>query len=88
MHLVASGIVTVRDGERADLDRLLLGDGLVALGVTPGADPEQVRTAALTQVERWRSRSADPLAAPALVEVFETAARVCESLYASAGAPA
>jgi hypothetical protein len=86
MHLVASGTVTVRDGERADLDRLLLGDGLVALGVGPGADPEQVRAAALAGVERWRSRSADPLAAPALVEVFETAARVCESLYASAGA--
>jgi hypothetical protein len=86
LHLVASGTVAVRDGERADLDQLLLGNGFAALGVAPGADAEQVRNAALRQIERWRSRGADPLASPALVEVFETAARVCESLYASAGA--
>jgi hypothetical protein len=85
-HLVASGTVTVHDDERADLDRLLLGDGRIALGIATDADPDQIKKAALVQIERWRSRGADPLAPPALVEVFETAARVCEALYAEAGA--
>jgi hypothetical protein len=86
VHLVASGTVAVHDDERADLDRLLLGAGPSALGIDPDAGDDRVKTTALTQIERWRSRGADPLAPPALVEVFETAARVCESLYAGAGA--
>jgi hypothetical protein len=84
VHLIASGAVAVRDDERADLDRLLLGTGPAALGVASDAGTEQVQATALRQIERWRSRGADPLATPALVEVFETAARVCESLYAGA----
>ncbi len=84
-HLVASGTVVVRDDERADLDRLLLGSGPAALGVSRDADRAAVRNAALAAIERWRSRAGDPLAAPALVEVFETAARACESMYASVG---
>jgi hypothetical protein len=82
-HLVASGTVVVRDDERADLDRLLLADGATALGVSRDAGPTIVQSAALAAIERWRSRAGDPLAAPALVEVFETAARTCESLYSS-----
>jgi hypothetical protein len=81
-HLVASGAVTVRDDERSDLDRLLLGTGPTALG--DGSDPASVQRAALAQIQRWRGRAGDPLASPALVEVYETAARVCESIYASA----
>ncbi|MDZ4826353.1 MAG: dynamin family protein [Actinomycetota bacterium] len=85
-HLIASGTVTVRDDERSALDLLLLGNGTAALGITDGANGDDVRKAALTQIERWRQRAGDPLASPALVEVFETAARVCEAHYAGATA--
>lgn len=84
-HLVASGTVVVRDEERRDLDRLLLGSGPSALGLDASASPDAVRSAALHAIDRWRSRAGDPLASPALVEVYETAARACESIYAAAG---
>jgi hypothetical protein len=84
-HLVASGSVRIRDADRADLERVLLSNGPEsALGLGPSASPDQVRTAALTAIERWRSRSSDPLADQALREVCETAARTCESMYAAA----
>lgn len=84
-HLVASGVVRIRDADRADLERVLLANGPeAALGLGATASPEQVRAAALTAIERWRSRSGDPLADQALREVCETAARTCESMYAAA----
>ncbi len=82
-HLVASGTVVVRDDERADLDRVLLSSGNGALGLGNDASGTSVQQAALRGVERWRARAGDPLAAPALVEVFETAARTCEALYST-----
>jgi dynamin family protein len=83
-HLVASGTVTVRADERADLDRLLLGSGNRALGVADDAPEAAVQQAALAQIERWRRRAGEPLASPAEVEVFETAARVGEAAYGTA----
>lgn len=84
-HLVASGSVRIRDADRADLERVLLASGPeAALGLGATASPEQVRAAALTAIDRWRSRSGDPLADQALREVCETAARTCESMYAAA----
>jgi triphosphoribosyl-dephospho-CoA synthetase len=85
-HLVGSGSVRVDDGERAELERLLLADGAsTALGLGPSASPEDVRAAALSAIGRWRNRAGDPLADPALIEVCETAARSCEAIYASTG---
>jgi hypothetical protein len=84
-HLVASGTVSVRDEDRADLDRLLLGSGPSALGIGDEANDADVKRIALTQIERWRQRAGDPLASPALIEVLETAARVCEAQYAAVG---
>ncbi len=72
-HLVASGTVTVRPEERADLDRLLLGSGSAALGAEAATSPEGIQRAALTQIDRWRTRAGDPLVSPAQFEVFETA---------------
>lgn len=84
-HLVASGSVRVRPADRADLEDILLATGpQAALGLPSTADAAAVRAAALTAIDRWRSRASDPLADQALREVCETAARTCESMYASA----
>jgi hypothetical protein len=77
--------VEVSEGERRELQRLLLGHGTAqALGLDDGAGADTVRTEALRAVTRWRTRAADPLADPRLVEVAEAAARTGESLYATA----
>jgi hypothetical protein len=83
LHLVVSGTARTADGEQRDLEQVLLGaTPASALGLPADADVDAVQAAALSGIERWRSRSNDPLAAPALVEVYETAARTCETLYA------
>jgi hypothetical protein len=83
-HLVASGAVRVSDDDRRDLQRLLLsGASPRALALDDGAPADAVRAAALRAVTRWRTRAADPLADPRLVEVAETAARTGEVLYAA-----
>jgi hypothetical protein len=82
-HLVSTGEARVADGERVELERLLLSSSPAsAFGLAPGAESGEVRRLALEGVARWRNRAADPLADPAVVEVFETAARSCESIYA------
>ena len=54
-----------------------------AVGLGPDAGPEDIKRKALEGVAKWRDRAADPLADPAVVEVFETAARSCESIYST-----
>ncbi|MGH9135956.1 MAG: dynamin family protein [Acidimicrobiales bacterium] len=84
-HLVTTGEARVAERERAELERLLLAaTPAAAVGLTPEAGIEEIRRKALEGVARWRDRAADPLADPAVVEVFETAARSCESIYATA----
>ncbi|MEM9606394.1 MAG: dynamin family protein [Actinomycetota bacterium] len=84
-HLVASGVVTVADRERYDLQRLLLsGPTPAALGLDESAGTDAVQAAALETVSHWRARAQDPFADPRMVEVAETAARTGESLYAAA----
>jgi len=86
-HLVSAAGLRLNDGETKDLERLLLGaTEAAALGLMDQAGPEQIKRTALEAVARWRSRASDPLAEPALVEVYETAARTSESIYASEGA--
>ncbi len=85
-HLLAAMDLRVPEQDRANLQRLLLAssDG-DAMGLPAGAPVDEVRQAALEAVGHWRARAADPLAAPTAVEVFETAARAGESIYAAAG---
>jgi Dynamin family len=83
-HLLASGNARVSDTERVELDRLLLSATAAdALGVSGGTPPEEMATAALQVIARWRDRASDPLADPAVVEVCETAARTGEAIYGS-----
>ena len=84
-HLVTTGEARVAERERGELERLLLAASpAAAVGLGPDAAPEEIKRKALEGVARWRDRAADPLADPAVVEVFETAARSCESIYATA----
>ncbi len=81
-HLVTTGEARVADREREELERLLLaGTPAAAMGLAAGAPEEEIKRKALEGVARWRDRAADPLADPAVVEVFETAARSCEAFY-------
>jgi hypothetical protein len=84
-HLLTSGAVSFDGAERRELERLLLSSSpATALGLASTAPPDDIRTAALDAINRWRTRAGDPFAEPAVVEVCETAARTCESIYASA----
>jgi len=81
LSVVGSGIA---EHDTRDLERLLLGStDPAALGLDADASRSQLMQRALDSVARWREHAADPLAQPALVEVFETAARTCEGIYAS-----
>lgn len=81
-HLIAAGLVELRDADQAELTRLLLGTTAPqALGVPADA----VRSAALEGVARWRTRAEDPFADPATREACEAGARTCEVFYAAVG---
>ena len=83
-HLVSTGEARVAERERGELERLLLAaTPAAAVGLGPEAAADDIKRRALEGVARWRDRAADPLADPAVVEVFETAARSCESIYAT-----
>ncbi len=85
-HLVSSAGLRLAEGEDSDLERLLLGaTARDALGLPSKAGADQVKRVALEAVAHWRNRASDPLAEPALIEVYETAARTSESIYASDG---
>ena len=79
--------VQVSDGERRELQTLLLGDGPPqALGLDDGAGPDRVR-AEPPPCARSRAGATGPPTRwpnPRLVEVAEAAARTGESLYAAA----
>jgi hypothetical protein len=80
-QVLAAGGLRVKDHERVELERVLLGATAAdALGIA-GAGPTELATAALQVITRWRDRAADPLADPALVEVCEAAARTGEAIY-------
>jgi hypothetical protein len=83
-HLVSTGEAKVHERERAELERLLLAaTPAAAVGLGPDAGADEIKRKALEGVAKWRDRASDPLADPAIVEVFETAARSCESIYAT-----
>ena len=82
-NLVTAESLRVTDDERSELQRLFLaGTPVGSLGLAPDAPPEAVQAAALATIQRWRDRSNDPLADPALIEVCETAARTGERIFA------
>jgi hypothetical protein len=83
---VGSGAVNVTTAERSELELLLSGVAPVAmLNLPPTASPDQIRSAALQGITKWRTAAGDPLADPTYIEVCDVAARTLEQIYATAG---
>jgi hypothetical protein len=79
LHLMVSGTVELDDADRSEVERITSpGTPTQRLGVESMPDGVAV---ALEGVERWRSRAADPLADPAMVDACEVIARSYEGLY-------
>ncbi len=81
-HLVSTGAAAFADGDRGDLEKLLLAvSPASALGLEFDPSPDAVRSAAQDAVRRWRTKATNPLASRVVVEVCETAARSAEAFF-------
>lgn len=83
-HLVLAGHVEMSDEDRAEVDRLGSSDPRARTGLGSDASPDQVRSAALAGVERWRARAGNPLSDRRAIEAAEIISRAYEEIYASA----
>lgn len=85
-HLVLTGLVKMNEDEREEIERLS-GSGSLAVqaGAPEGAGPDEIRAAALSGVERWRSRTGDPFSDRRTVEAAEIISRTYENIYMRAG---
>ncbi len=85
-HLVSTGAAAFADGDRGDLEKLLLAvSPASALGLEFDPSPDAVRSAAQDAVRRWRTKATNPLASRVVVEVCETAARSAEAFFVGSG---
>jgi hypothetical protein len=81
-HLVATGLVSLRPEDRADVERMLAGGSISdRVGAASTESVDSLRARALGGLERWRERGADPLADGAASEAAQTMARAYETLY-------
>jgi hypothetical protein len=74
--------------ETADAERLLGTEGTnpsARLGLPSGAEPAELRAAALAAADRWREKAAHPLASPSMVEAAAVLTRTCEGIVARLG---
>ena len=81
-HLVGSGLVDVPDEDREHLHRVLTAvEPATTLAVAGDATADERKQAVLQDIGRFRAVAGDPLQPPLIVEVYEAAARTCESVY-------
>ena len=85
LHLVLSGQVALGTDERAEIDRLC-GSGSAAerVGVASGSPANDVQTAAIAGIERWRSRAGNPMSDRQTIEAAEIVSRAYEEIHAQA----
>lgn len=87
-HLVASGAVKLRAGDRSLVEGLLLGGTpRRALGLVPDASEDEVTAAAAVAIGELRAKANDPVSTAPQREVFEAGARIAETIYHSSTAP-
>jgi GTP-binding protein EngB required for normal cell division len=84
-HLVLAGHVALTEDERAEVDRLSgSADPGTRAGVGADASVHDVRSAALTGVERWRARANNPLSDRRTIEAAEIVSRAYEEIHSAA----
>ena len=85
VHLISTGAVSLSPAERLEMDQIVAGHrGAPVLGLPASASADEIRSAAIESITRWRTRAGDPLADPTTVEVCEVAIRTLERVYADA----
>jgi len=85
VHLIGTGAVDLTAPERVEMERIVAGNrGAPLLGLPTSATGDEIRSAAIESITRWRIRAGDPLADPTTVEVCEVAIRTLERAYADA----
>jgi len=86
-----SGEVVLPEEEAETAERLLGGQGVAAvqrLALSRTASDDEVRSAALHELDRWRRRAEDPFADRPAVRTYRAVTRTCEGLVASLSTPA
>jgi HAMP domain-containing protein len=82
VHLALTGSIQFDAQELAEVERVTRdGPAAVRLGLSPETEANDVRSASLAAIERWRTRAEDPLADPLTADAARTLARTCEGLY-------
>jgi hypothetical protein len=85
LHLVLAGAVPFTADEVEEVQRVTAsGPVAVRAGEALDASLDTVQRAIVAGIDRWRTKAADPLAPPALVEARATMARSYEALYFAA----
>jgi hypothetical protein len=82
LHLVATGAVAFTDDEVTEVRRVT-GSGPPADRLAGVTQADAAKAAALAGVDRWRTRSSNPLADPVLQDAAAIVARTYEGLYGS-----
>ena len=84
LHLVLAGRVEVSTDERLEIDRLTgAGPSAERVGLGQDAEPAAIRAAALSGIERWRGRAANPLSDRQMVEAADIVVRTYEQIHAA-----
>jgi hypothetical protein len=84
-HLVLTGLIAVDEDERAEIERLSSPGSLAdQVGIPEDASPDDLRSAALRGVEKWRARLSDPFSDRRMVEAAEIISRAYERIYTRA----
>lgn len=88
MAALRSGWIAGPPAKLAELERLLGANGSAAtvrLGIDPSSSPEDVRTAALTELARWQRLAENPLTKHDMAAAIRVAIRSLEGVVAGVG---
>lgn len=82
VHMVLSGMLRMSPEAKAEISRLTAGGPAASrVGCAPGASEDEIRTAALTGIERWRQMASSPLIDRDSADAYNIAVRSYEGIY-------
>ncbi len=85
LSALRSGAIVLPSAESDEAQRLLGGSGgatAVRLGQPDGTGPDELRTAGLDALARWRRRAENPVSSRAVVDACRVVVRSCEGMVA------